>query len=60
MRVASRSGHWVWSLGEALDDVISGQCVFRLSNLISLPGFHTFFFQVHHNQPSSLYTSHFI
>ena len=29
---------WVWSLGGALNDVISGQCV-----LTSLPCFHTFF-----------------
>ena len=23
----SRCGHWVWSLGGALDDVINSQCV---------------------------------
>ena len=37
MRVGSRCGRWTWSLGRALNDVISGQCVFiKLSNLISL------------------------
>ena len=25
----SRCGHWVWSLGRALNEVISGQCVFK-------------------------------
>ena len=34
--MASGCGHWVWSLGGALNDVISGQCV------TSLPCFQTF------------------
>ena len=29
VRVASRCGHWVWSLGRVLNDMISGQCVFK-------------------------------
>ena len=42
--VVAGCGCWVWSLGRALNDVISarGQCVL-LSNLTSLPCFHTFF-----------------
>ena len=40
--VASKCGHWVWSLGGALDGVISGQFVFKLSNLTFLHCFHFF------------------
>ena len=29
MRVGSKCGRWAWSLGRALNDVISGQCVFK-------------------------------
>ena len=29
MRVTSRCGRWVWSVAEALNDMISGQCVFK-------------------------------
>ena len=28
--VGSRCGRWPWSLGRALNDVISGQCVFKV------------------------------
>ena len=40
----------VWYLGGTLDYVISGQCVFKLSNsnLTFLPCFHTLF-QLHHD-----------
>ena len=27
--VVTGHGHWAWSLGGALNDVISGQCVFK-------------------------------
>ena len=40
--VVSRCGHWVQSLGGVLNDVISDQCVFKFSNLTSLPCFHLF------------------
>ena len=49
-----RCGRRVWSLGGALDNVISGQCVFKLSNMTSLPCFLTFF-QVHHDISSFLH-----
>ena len=42
MRASSRCGRWVLSLGGALDDVISGQCVFKFSNLTSLPCFQSY------------------
>ena len=51
-------GRWVWSLGWALNDMISGQCVLKLSNLTSLPCFRTFF-QLHHDQSSSLHHTSF-
>ena len=56
--MANRCDQCVWPvgvvtgyghLGEALNDVISGQCV-----LTSIPCFYTFF-QLHHDQSSSLY-----
>ena len=52
--MASRCGHWVWSLGGALNDMISGQCV-----LTSLPSFRTFF-QLHHDQSSSIHCIAFL
>ena len=49
--VASRCGRWVRPLGGALNNVISGQCVFKAYiNLTSLPCFRTFF-QLHLGQP---------
>ena len=51
MRVASRCGRWVWLLGGALNDMISGQCV-------PLPCFHTFF-QLHHDNQQP-YITHLI
>ena len=36
--LTSRCGCWVWSLGGALNDMISGHCVFiGYSNLTTLP-----------------------
>ena len=54
MCVASKCGRRVWSLGGELDDVISGQCVFKLSTMTSLPCFLKFFL-VHHDISSSLH-----
>ena len=51
--MASRCGHWVCSLGGALNDVISGPCV-----LTSLFCFHTFFSTT--SQSIIIPTSHFI
>ena len=40
MCVGSRCGRWVWSLGRALNDVISGQCVFKVTGYILLINIH--------------------
>ena len=49
--VVSKCGCWVWSLGGALGDVISGQCVFKLSNmhpyLVFIPFFRYITFYHH-------------
>ena len=48
--VGSRCGRWTWSLGRALNDVISRQCVclIKLGNVTSLLCFHSFFKINHH------------
>ena len=44
MRVVSRCGGWVWSLGGALNDDQWFVCLcLRLINVTFLPVFHTFF-----------------